>query len=85
MAAATTITIRNLDEQIKTRLRVQAAQHGRSMEEEARVILRSALAPEADAGRSLYALIREQLGEDGGVEITLPQREPVRDPPDFSA
>ena len=37
------MTIRNLDDDIKQRLRVQAAEHGRSMEEEARVILRTAL------------------------------------------
>jgi plasmid stability protein len=37
------ITIRNLDEDLKARLRVQAAQRGRSMEDEAREILRSAL------------------------------------------
>ncbi len=34
------ITIRNLDDDIKHRLRVRAAEHGRSMEEEARDILR---------------------------------------------
>ena len=38
-----TLTIRQLDEKTKTRLRVRAAHHGRSMEEEAREILRSAL------------------------------------------
>ena len=36
------ITIRNLDESVKARLRIRAAQHGRSMEEEARHILRDA-------------------------------------------
>ena len=38
-----TLTIRRLDEKTKTRLRVRAAHHGRSMEEEAREILHSAL------------------------------------------
>ena len=37
------ITIRNLDDPIKKRLRIRAAHHGRSMEEEARSILRAAL------------------------------------------
>ena len=37
------ITIRNLDEDVKTRLRVQAAGNGRSMEEEVRLILRDAV------------------------------------------
>ena len=35
------ITIRNLDDDVKTRLRVRAAGNGRSMEEEARLILRA--------------------------------------------
>jgi plasmid stability protein len=39
----TTLTIRNLDEHTKEQLRIQATRHGRSMEEEARTILRSAL------------------------------------------
>jgi plasmid stability protein len=30
------ITIRNLDDDVKQRLRIRAAEHGRSMEEEAR-------------------------------------------------
>ena len=34
------ITIRNLDDDVKRRLRIRAAEHGRSMEEEAREILR---------------------------------------------
>ena len=38
-----TLTIRNLDEHTKAQLRVQAARHGRSMEEEARTILRAAI------------------------------------------
>jgi plasmid stability protein len=38
------ITIRDLDDSVKRKLRVRAAQHGRSMEEEARNILRTALA-----------------------------------------
>jgi plasmid stability protein len=85
MAAATTLTIRNLDEQIKARLRVRAAQHGWSMEEEVRVILRTALAPDTISERSLYAAIRERLGEGGGVDISLPDRETMPEPPDFSA
>ncbi|MGF1671617.1 MAG: plasmid stabilization protein, partial [Balneolaceae bacterium] len=43
------ITIRNLDKQTKSRLRIQAAVHGRSMEEEARIILNSALSEETES------------------------------------
>ncbi len=43
------ITIRNLEEPLKARLRIRAATHGRSMEEEARDILRNVLTPGARA------------------------------------
>lgn len=36
---STTLTIRNLEEPVKQKLRMQAASHGRSMEAEAREIL----------------------------------------------
>ena len=38
-----TLTIRSLDDHTKAQLRIQAARHGRSMEEEVRRILRSAI------------------------------------------
>ncbi|MDW2983087.1 MAG: plasmid stabilization protein [Rhodanobacter sp.] len=80
-----TMTIRNLDEDLKARLRVRAARHGRSMEEEARSILRTALANrvEEDSGASLYVAIRTRVEPFGGVDLELPPREPQRDPPDF--
>ncbi|KZC37667.1 MULTISPECIES: FitA-like ribbon-helix-helix domain-containing protein [Rhodanobacter] len=80
-----TMTIRNLDDDLKARLRVRAARHGRSMEEEARSILRAALANcvEDDSGASLYAAIRAHVEPFGGIDLDLPPREPQRDPPDF--
>jgi plasmid stability protein len=77
------ITIRNLDAEIKARLRVQAAHHGRSMEEEARHILRTALASDVQPARNLGASIRRRFASIGGVELDLPPREPMREPPDF--
>lgn len=79
------MTIRKLDDDLKARLRVRAARHGRSMEEEARSILRAALANrvEDDSGASLYAAIRARVEPFGGIDIELPPREPQRDPPDF--
>lgn len=44
---STTLTIRNLDEPVKQKLRVQAASHGRSMEAEARMILTLAMQDKA--------------------------------------
>lgn len=81
-----TMTIRNLDNDLKARLRLRAAQHGHSMEEEARSILRVALAGSVDdnSGAALYADIRALVEPFGGIELELPPREPQREPPDFS-
>ncbi|GAA3066251.1 plasmid stabilization protein [Rhizobium viscosum] len=76
------MTIRNLDETLKKRLRIRAAIHGRSMEDEARDILRSALAT-SEPSRSLVQSIRARLESTGGVELDIPTREPIRDAPDF--
>lgn len=77
------ITIRNLDDDIKQRLRVRAAEHGRSMEEEARDILRRVVG-EGAPPRDLAAAIRSRVAAFGGVELELPSREPMREPPQFS-
>lgn len=79
----TTMTIRNLDDELKARLRVRAARHGQSMEEEVRVILRAALAAEPLSGKSLVDSIRAMVEPYGGIELELLPREPQRDPPDF--
>ena len=76
------ITIRNLDDEVKTRLRVRAASNGRSMEEEARNILREATEEEAGP-RNLAQAVRERFAPYGGVELEIPPREPTRDPPTF--
>ena len=79
------ITIRNLDETIKTRLRVRAAKHGHSMEKEARDILIRALIaqpvskPEYGLGSKIHALFAPL----GGFEIPPRDKSPVRDPPKF--
>lgn len=80
-----TMTIRNLDDDVKTRLRIRAARHGRSMEEEARSILRAALSTDASSGTgaALVKAIRARVAPFGGVELELPQRTPMREPPDF--
>lgn len=83
--AMTTMTIRNIDEALKARLRVQAAQHGRSMEDEARDILRSALSTEPSRGSSLVAAIRARVEPLGGIDLELPTREAIRNPPELGA
>lgn len=79
------MTIRNIDEKLKSRLQARAAEHGRSMEDEARDILRSALATTADRPQNLAEAIRKRMAPFGGVSLEIPPRELVRDPPDFSA
>ena len=73
-----TLMIRDLDEDVKSRLRVQAAEHGRSMEAEARALLTSALAGRRPA-RGLGSYIRDQFAEIEGFELPIPSRdEPAR-------
>jgi plasmid stability protein len=76
-----TLTIRNLDQRTKGRLRVRAARHGRSMEEEARRLLSSALSEEAASSADLADAIRARFQPLGGVELQLPAREAMRKPP----
>ena len=73
------IVIRRLDDALKLRLRIRAAQHGRSMEEEVRVILNNTLG--AEPPPNLAAAIRARVAPVGGVELTLPERAPIRNPP----
>src|SRR5258707_10672359 len=74
------ITIRDIDERFKARLRVQAAHHGRSMEEEARDILRTALSTGRSRKGSLVACIRARIEPLGGVELEIAPREAIREP-----
>ena len=75
------ITIRKLDDSTKQRLRVRAAHHQRSMEDEARSILRAALV-EGEAVRSdLARAIHLRFKRLGGIDLPLPAREPMREPP----
>ncbi len=77
------ITIRNIEDSLKSRLCVQAAFHGRSMADEARDIIRSALNREPARPGNLAASIRARFGRLGGVELPAVQREPMREPPSF--
>ena len=73
------LTIRSLDDTVKLRLRIRAASHGRSMEEEAREILKAGVA--TNDGPNLAESIRRHIAPLGGVELTIPAREAVRRPP----
>ncbi len=68
------ITIRNLDDQTMARLRMRAAHHKRSLEDEGRNILRAALAGDEAAPPNLAEAIRRRFRPLGGVELRLPER-----------
>lgn len=75
-----TMTIRNIDDELKAKLRIRAAVHGKSMEDEARDILRAALSEGPARASSLVDAIRARVEPLGGIELELPEREAVRDP-----
>jgi plasmid stability protein len=78
------VTIRNLDDQVRERLRIRAARHGRSMEAEIRVILAEAV---SEPGRSggLLGTLMDRFGDAGGVELDLPERSTPTRAADLSA
>jgi plasmid stability protein len=76
------ITIRNLEEKLKRRLKIRAAENGRSMEQEVREILKSALnqPSKPKTGAEMVRQIRAIFEPLGGVELEPLPREPMRDP-----
>ena len=77
----TTLTIRNINEDVKQRLREIAARNGRSMEEEVRRLLSRFVYQESEKG--LGSLIVEQFSAVGGVDLEIPPRSPMRPAPQF--
>jgi plasmid stability protein len=80
------IVIRNLDDDIKKRLKLAAARHGCSMEEEARQILKSALIRE-DSEYGLGTRINNLFRESGGLELpeiprSMPRPSPFEEEPE---
>ena len=74
------ITIRNLDDYLKRRLSVRAAEMGRSMEEEAREIIRHALGPPSAPG-NLGQSIHARFAELGGIDFAANARTQMRAAP----
>ena len=77
------ITVRNPDEELNWRLRVQAAANGRSMEQEAREIPRAALCEDEGSVDNPGTAMHELFGPLGGVELEIPAGETMRNPPRF--
>jgi plasmid stability protein len=79
-----TLTIRNIDPAIKERLRVRAAERGRSMEAELRVILAEAIGTAPPQQVNLAEAIRRRFAPFGGVDdLELHPRVPAPEPPRF--
>ncbi len=83
----TSLLIRNVDPALHARLKERAAEHRRSLEEEARELLRAGVArPEPESGETLIELARRLFGPEHGVNLDIPPRgaAPGSPPPDFS-
>ncbi len=81
------VLIRNVDDALHSRLKASAAAHRRSLEEEARELLRAAVArQEAPPRENLVSLARRLFGPEHGFDLDIPPRGSVleREPPDFS-
>ena len=77
------LLVRGLDDSIKAKLRIRAAEHGRSMEAEVREILNTTLSEPFERELNLAESIRRRVKKFGGVKLTIATREPLREPPDF--
>jgi len=75
------ITIRNLDDEVKKRLRRQAAENGRSVEAEARELIGAGVKKHAlreETGADLFRRIHARFKPLGGIELELPKRKSSR-------
>ena len=75
-----TLTIRDVDDALKQRLRIRAAHGNRSMEEEVRQILRAALMPQPPSEAGLAQRVRARFVGLGDVQLPIAEREPIRTP-----
>ena len=90
----TNLTITDLDDEMTSQISRRAREHGHSIEDEARALLRQALegaddqpasepSAEGEPGESLFDTIRRRFEPLGGVDLEIPPREFGRDPPTF--
>ncbi|HXW53757.1 MAG TPA: hypothetical protein VEL47_06605 [Myxococcota bacterium] len=68
------LSVRKIDKAVYERLRVRAAVHGVSMEEEVRQILEQAVA----APTKISEVFKKYFGPEHGVELTIAKRKPHR-------
>jgi antitoxin FitA len=84
VVAMAAVSIRNLDDTIRERLRIRAAAHGRSMEAEMRAILTEAVR-EPDDEATLFDALFARFGKLGGVDLDLPARSTPPRAADFAS
>ncbi|WP_129662975.1 FitA-like ribbon-helix-helix domain-containing protein [Phytoactinopolyspora endophytica] len=77
-----TLTIRNVDEDLKAKLRIQAAENGRSMEAEVRAILHTALA-RSESQVDIGTVIRRRFAGMDDTSFPLPERTELARPAEF--
>ena len=77
------ITFRNLDESDKNCLRVRAAQHGWSMEQEVRLILQQTVAPMQAGQISFAERVNRRFAGLQAESLPIPARQSARTPPAF--
>lgn len=77
------ITVRNLDESVKNSLRVRAARHGWSMEQEVRQILQQTVAPEQAGQISFAERVNSRFAGLNVESLSVPPRQIARTPPKF--
>ncbi len=77
---STSITIPDPDDELSIALRARANKRGTTIGDEARRILLEALQAPEDLG----AAIRERFAPLGGVDLEVPQRESIEEPPDLA-
>jgi len=78
------LTIRNVDDALKTQLRIRAAHNGVSMEEEARRILQDALARANSTAKPMGQRLLERFAGVADPGFTTASRQPVRTPPQWN-
>lgn len=77
------ITIQNFDDDLKNRLQKRAEYNRRSLEEEAKEILKAALAENIQEPSNLAVTIQQRFAHVGDFQLPKIVREPLREPPNF--
>jgi len=77
------LVVRNLDDDVKEKLRERARHHGHSTEEEVRDILRNAVANQGTAARPLGTLLKKRFARIGLDEEIPEFRGQQASPADF--